>query len=77
MPAYQIEYEVVVAGPEIEAIKKVLVDRGRRGFTLSHTRVDEHGVYTFILSKDTGMHVEEEQGEWVADGFINEETSWT
>lgn len=78
MPANQIEYDVVVVGPEVEAIKKILVDRGRRGFTISHTRVDEKGVYTFIMAKVTGMQVEEEApGEWVDDGFVNDETSWT
>jgi hypothetical protein len=78
MPANQIQYEVVVAGPDIEAIKKALTDRGRRGYALSHTHVGEDGVYTFILHRDTGMHPEEESPvEWVDDGFVNDETSWT
>jgi hypothetical protein len=78
MPAFQIEYDVVTAGPGIEMIRKVLAERGRRGYALNHTHVDAQGVYTFILSKDTGMHVEDDhQGEWVDDGFVNEETAWT
>lgn len=78
MAATQIEYDVVVAGPEVGAIRKALTERGRRGFTLSHTHVDAAGVYTFILARDTGMHAEEEQPtEWVDDGFVNDETAWT
>ncbi len=77
MPAHLYEYDVMVVGPEIAEIRRALAERGRRGFTISHTRVDERGVYTFILSKDTGMHAEEDNSEWVDDGFVNDETSWT
>ena len=77
MPATQIEYEVVVVGPEIDQIKKALTDRGRRGFAISYTRVSDEGVYTFIFFKDTGMHAEDDNVEWVDDGFVNDETSWT
>lgn len=78
MPANQIEYDVVVVGPAVEAVKKALTERGRRGFTIAHSRVDDGGVYTFIMSKTTGMQVEEEvAGEWVDDGFVNDETSWS
>jgi hypothetical protein len=77
MPANQIQYEVVVAGPEVDSIKKALTDRGRRGFAISHTQVNDQGVYTFILFRDTGMHAEEDAAvEWVDDGFVNDETSW-
>jgi len=77
MPAHQIHYDVVVAGPDVEQIKKVLTDRGRRGFAISHTRVDDKGVYTFIMFKETGMQAEDDNVEWVDDGFVNDETSWT
>jgi hypothetical protein len=77
MPANLIEYEVVVAGPEIGSIQKALTERGRRGFSISHTRVNDDGVYTFIFFKDTGMHAEDDNAEWVDDGFVNDETSWT
>ena len=77
MPANLIEYEVVVAGPEIDAVRKALNERGRRGYTLTHTRVTPEGVYTFILYKNTGMNAEDDQTEWVDDGFVNDETSWT
>lgn len=77
MPAQLYVYDVIVVGPETADIKKALLERGRRGFTISHTRVDDQGVYTFIMSKDTGMHAEDEATEWVDDGFVNDETSWT
>lgn len=76
MASSLIEYEVVVAGPEVDSLKRALVSCGRRGFSLLHTNVSPEGVYTFILSKDTGMHAEDEAVEWVDDGFVNEETSW-
>lgn len=77
MSATLIEYDVVVAGPSLEAIKRALGDSGRRGFRLHHTEVNAEGVYTFILSKDTGRHVEDDATEWVDDGFVNEETAWS
>ena len=78
MPANLIEYDVVVAGPEIEAIKKSLAERGRQGFLLSHTHVNETGVYTFILARNTGMQAEDPSAkEWVDDGFVNDETAWS
>lgn len=80
MPAHQIAYEVVKAGPDADHIRSALNDIGRRGFQLHHTTVAESGVYTFILSKDTGLIAEEQEatgGEWIDDGFVNEETSWT
>jgi hypothetical protein len=78
MAATQIEYDVVVVGPDVNAIRKALAERGRRGFTLSHTSVDAGGVYTFIMAKDTGMTADDELStEWVDDGFVNEETAWT
>lgn len=79
MPAYVIKYEVLRAGPEASAVREALNEAGRRGFVIRHTRIDDHGVYTFILSKETGLHVEEQNeaaGDWIADGFVNEETSW-
>ncbi len=77
MAANLIEYEVVVAGPELDSIKKALNDRGRRGFVLSHTNVNPEGLYTFIFSKDTGRLAEDDLSEWVDDGFVNDETSWS
>lgn len=77
MPANRIEYDVLTAGPVPEAIRKALNERGHRGYAIAHTRVDDDGVYTFILAKDTGRQVEEENVEWVDDGFVNEETAWT
>lgn len=76
MPANQIEYDVVVAGPRAEEIKKALNERGRSGYAISHTHVGDDGVYTFILTKDTGRQIEDET-DWVDDGFVSEETSWS
>lgn len=79
MPANVIKYEVLRAGPEVSSVREVLNEAGRRGFVLCDTRMDEKGIYTFILSKDTGLAVEETNetaGEWIADGFVNEETAW-
>lgn len=75
-----IEYEVVRAGPDIQAIKESLNNLGRQGFQVLDSRADGEGVYTFVLSKDTGRPAEipsETTGEWIDDGFVNEETSWT
>jgi hypothetical protein len=81
MPAHQIEYEVLRAGPNLEEIKKALNEVGRRGFQLHDTQANESGVYTFIFSKNTGITAEEPGevagGEWIDDGFVNEETAWT
>lgn len=76
-----IEYEVLQAGPELKDVKRALTEYGRRGFRVCHVRVGDTGIYTFILMKDTGRNPEGEEvpagGEWIDDGFINEETSWT
>ena len=75
-----IEYEVVRVGPELEAIKEALNSLGRHGYQVLNTHSDDSGVYTFVLSKDTGRPAEvpsETAGEWIDDGFVNEETSWT
>lgn len=79
MPANLIEYEVIKVGPDLEDIKNGLNEVGRRGFFLQDTRVDDAGVYTFVFLKDTGITAEPEEtgGEWIDDGFVNEETSWT
>ena len=81
MPANLIMYDVLRAGPEISEIKSRLNDHGRRGFQVVHTSKDEKGIYTFICSKDTGRAAEEDDnqvgGDWIDDGFVNEETSWT
>lgn len=82
MPANLIEYEVVRVGPEVAEIKRGLADLGRKGYELAHTHVDEKGVYTFIFSKDTGLTAESDNnnqvgGDWIDDGFVNEETAWT
>jgi hypothetical protein len=81
MAATLIEYEVFQVGPELKDVKKSLNDLGRRGFRVVHVRVGDTGVYTFILCKDTGRNPEGEEvpagGEWIDDGFVNEETSWT
>ncbi len=71
-----IEYEVVTVGPEIKEMRRALNELGRRGFRLQHTRVDNAGVYTFIFWKDTGRLPEDEQTEWVDDGFVTDETAW-
>lgn len=79
MPAHLILYEVLRAGPEIQSIREVLNEAGRRGYILRDTRANSDGVYTFILSKDTGIIAEEHgeaAGDWIADGFVNEETAW-
>lgn len=76
-----MEYEVFQVGPELKDVKKSLNDFGRRGFRVVHVRVGDAGLYTFILCKDTGRNPEGEEvpagGEWIDDGFVNEETSWT
>jgi hypothetical protein len=80
MPANLIEYEVIKVGPEIQDIKAKLNEVGRRGFALQNTYADSSGVYTFVFSKDTGRVAEEiteTAAEWVDEGFVNEETSWT
>ena len=80
MSSNLIEYEVLKVGPELEKIKSALNDLGRRGFLLKSSQTSEEGIYTFILSKDTGISAEVAQdtsGDWVDDGFVNEETSWT
>lgn len=81
MPATLIEYEVIKAGPGLSEVKRALEPYGKRGFIIQHTRVNEEGVYTFVLSKDTGRNPEGDEapagGEWVDEGFVNEETSWT
>jgi hypothetical protein len=81
MPATLIEYDFIKAGPEMADVKRALNAIGRRGFQICHTRTSSDGVYTFILSKDTGRNAEGEEepagGEWIDDGFVNEETSWT
>ena len=80
MPANLIEYEVIQAGPELGDIKSALNELGRRGFELQDSRVNEEKIYTFIFSKDTGISAEvrgDTSGDWVDDGFVNEETSWT
>ena len=80
MPANIIEYEVIQVGPKIEDIKGGLNELGRRGFQLQDSRVNDEGVYTFVFSKDTGISADvrgDTSGDWVDDGFVNEETSWT
>jgi hypothetical protein len=80
MPATLIEYEVIKVGPDMAEVKKALTKFGRKGFGICDTRVNTDGVYTFILSKDTGRHPEGDEepagGEWIEEGFVNEETSW-
>lgn len=79
MAANLIQYEVVRVGPGLDDVRRALNEAGRRGYQLHHTQTDAGGVYTFILSKDTGRAPEGEEvtGEWIDDGFVNEETSWS
>lgn len=74
-----IEYEIIRVGPALEDIKKSLNNVGRKGYHLHDARMDSAGVYTFIFSRDTGRLAEGDEihGEWIDDGFVNEETSWT
>lgn len=74
-----IMYEVIRVGPKLDEIRKALNEVGRRGYKLHHAQADSAGVYTFIFSKDTGRAPEGEEvtGEWIDDGFINEETAWS
>ncbi len=79
MPAHLILYEVLRAGPEVSSIREALNEAGRKGYVLRDSRANSEGVYTFILSKDTGITAEEQgeaPGDWIADGFVNEETAW-
>lgn len=79
MAASLMEYEVLKVGPEPEAIKEALNEKGRYGYVICHTEVDAEGTYTFIMSRNTGRSPEGEEvtGEWIDDGFVNEETAWT
>lgn len=75
-----IEYDIIRAGPDLESVREQLNRAGRHGFALQHTTVDGDGVYTFVFSKDTGRAAEvttETSENWIDDGFVNEETSWT
>ena len=75
-----IEYEIIRVGPELKDIKDQLNLIGRQGFAVLHASMDKDGVYTFVFSKDTGRAAEvttETSENWIDDGFVNEETSWT
>lgn len=78
MANHLMVYEVFVTGPELPKVKEKLNEYGRKGYHIEHTRVDEEGKYTFVMSRDTGREpIDEQHSEWVDDGFVNEETSWT
>lgn len=78
MSVTAIKYEVVTVDATPEALSEALNTLGAQGFGLHHTHVQD-GKYTLILSKDTGRLPDEATSstEWVDDGFVNEETSWT
>ena len=78
MANHLMVYEIFTAGPELPDVKETLNEYGRKGFRIEHTRVDNDGQYIFVMSRDTGREaVDEQHTEWVDDGFVNEETSWT